>query len=810
MPELLFFAVTLVQKIEIIMNGRTNARVFIAGVGLLGIFLASANAQTPITYLKSWGTPGSGDSQFAQPSGLAVGPTGNVYIADTWNNRVQEFNSNGGFITKWGSSGSGDGQFSAPLGMAVSSTGTVYVADSDNYRVQKFTASGGFITKWGYQGSTINTFDKPCGLAVGDGDSGVYVTETINHRLKEFTSSGGLEEIWSGVFGPFNWPYGIAISPSGEIYVVDSAISLVEKMDSNGAAELSWGGHGPWNGQFIGPTCVAINANSEVYVADSGNNRIQIFNRFGEYETKFGSFGSGDGQFNSPQGMAINPTGEIYVADSGNNRIEKWFELDAWVSGMPHLDMAAVGAGQLLGQTLTLGPTRGLNIDGALTVLSGGSLSQQGGNITAGTISNDGSMIINSGTLSATSWEHIGESGTGTLNQSAGTNTLGSLVLGVNSSGNGTYILSGTGQLSTYDEFLGIFGAGAVQQHGGNNHLDGNLYLGWNPNSSGTYTLDGPGQLSAQYEDVGMSSNSTFYHSAGTNTVVHGLTLGYAETVTGTYNLGDTGQLSATDYEKIGLDGIGVFNQSGGTNTVIGSLKLAANPTGNGTYNLTGGTLILNDLQKGDGTAIFNFGGGTMRATNSFTTDVPITLTSINGNASIDTQNNNVTISSPVSGSGGLDKNGAGILTLSALISYSGHTTVNSGTLEIAGGIGPSGTSLIDVQSGTATLKTTPINKSNLNINTAALATFEVVNGAHVVGAISGSGITKVDDGASLTTASINQGTLTLGIGATVTIQPIPGGPQGGAITPVPEPNDFVLLGAALVMLWYAWAKKVK
>ena len=132
-------------------------------------------------------------------------------------------------------------------------------------------------------------------------------------------------------------------------------------------------------------------------------------------------------------------------------------------------------------------------------------------------------------------------------------------------------------------------------------------------------------------------------------------------------------------------------------------------------------------------------------------------------------------------------------LTLNALNTYSGNTIIKGGTLEIAHGIASSGTSLIDVQSGTATFKTTPISKTNLNINTAALATFEVVNGANVDRCDFGRRNHKSRHWRSLTAASINQGTLTIGSDATVTIQAIPGGPQSGAITPVPGTDAVIL-----------------
>ena len=96
------------------------------------------------TFITKWGSSGSGDGQFAEPQGIAVDSSGNVYVADHYNNRIQKFDSSGTFITKWGSSGSGDGQFDDPTGIAVDSSGNVYVADRDNYRIQKFAPDSGW------------------------------------------------------------------------------------------------------------------------------------------------------------------------------------------------------------------------------------------------------------------------------------------------------------------------------------------------------------------------------------------------------------------------------------------------------------------------------------------------------------------------------------------------------------------------------------------------------------------------------------------------------------------------------------------
>jgi tripartite motif-containing protein 71 len=94
-------------------------------------------------FVTNWGSLGSGDGQFNTPIDVAVDGSGNVYVADTGNNRIQKFTNTGTFLAKWGSPGRGNGQFESPGGLAVDRSGNVFVADIGDNRIQKFACKGG-------------------------------------------------------------------------------------------------------------------------------------------------------------------------------------------------------------------------------------------------------------------------------------------------------------------------------------------------------------------------------------------------------------------------------------------------------------------------------------------------------------------------------------------------------------------------------------------------------------------------------------------------------------------------------------------
>lgn len=187
-------------------------------------------------FITTWGTNGSGDTQFLGPKGLATDRAGSVYVADYPINsfdfhRVKKYGSTGAFITKWGSFGIGDGQFREPNGVATDAAGNVYVADSGNDRVQKFSSTGAFITKWGSSGAGNGAFQSPCGVAA-DSAGGVYVADSGNDNLQKFTSAGGFITTWGGsgsAAGQFSDPCGVATDAVGSVYVADVSNHRIQK-----------------------------------------------------------------------------------------------------------------------------------------------------------------------------------------------------------------------------------------------------------------------------------------------------------------------------------------------------------------------------------------------------------------------------------------------------------------------------------------------------------------------------------------------------------------------------------------------------
>jgi DNA-binding beta-propeller fold protein YncE len=304
--------------------------VFFAVLGL-SIAAISARAQTA-TYIDNFIMPAP-DAMPSYPYGLCLDDAGLVYVTDNQftHSRVVRFSATGAYDGAFGSKGTGNGQFQNPDGIAVNSAANrVYVCDTTNNRLEIFDTSGGWIsTLTNPNGNAGYQISLPVGVGILSTSGDVYFGDAFN-RVQRLSTEGLYEGEWgkngsgNGQFGFFG-AIGIASNPTtGQTYVVDYSNHRVQRFNSGGVFELKFGSNGSGDGQFNGPRFVAVDAAGHVYVTDVGNNRVERFSADGVFELAFGTMGAGDGQFNTPQGIAVSSSGIVYVADSFNGRIQRW------------------------------------------------------------------------------------------------------------------------------------------------------------------------------------------------------------------------------------------------------------------------------------------------------------------------------------------------------------------------------------------------------------------------------------------------------------------------------------------------------
>ncbi len=260
------------------------------------------------------------DNLCGEARGVAVDAAGNLYVADTANNRMVEYNtpatSDTLADTIFGScSTTGGTTLCSPSGVAVDSSGNVYVADSGRNRVLEYntplTTDTVADAVFGQNGSFTSSscgigpgeLCHPVGVAV-DSSGNVYVADKNNNRVLEYNTPLTTDTVADVVFGQLGDPYGHLCN------------------------------HGTTNATLCFPTAVAVDAAGNVYINDAPNNRVMEYDsplttdtvadrKFGQPTdyTQCNYGGISASTLCSPEGVTVDAAGNLYVADNGNKRV---------------------------------------------------------------------------------------------------------------------------------------------------------------------------------------------------------------------------------------------------------------------------------------------------------------------------------------------------------------------------------------------------------------------------------------------------------------------------------------------------------
>lgn len=304
------------------------------------------------------------------PRLIAVDNAGRLFIADTNNHRIRQVDTQGTITTVAGDgigSYSGDGGPAAsaallyPSGVAVDNAGDLFIADSGNNRVRKVSVGGAISTVAGngtpgYSGdggpATSAALNDPYGVAV-DNAGNLFIADSGNNRIRKVNPAGAITTVaGNGVAGQsgdggsaltaeLDQPHGIAVDAAGNLFIADWWNDQVRKVSSAGAITTIAGGGG---GGYLGdggpatsallyfPAAVAVDKEGNIFIGDSANNAIRMVNPAGTITTVAGNgtFGySGDdgsattAELGQPQGVAVDNAGDLLISDTLNNRIRE-------------------------------------------------------------------------------------------------------------------------------------------------------------------------------------------------------------------------------------------------------------------------------------------------------------------------------------------------------------------------------------------------------------------------------------------------------------------------------------------------------
>ncbi len=279
-----------------------------------GDFTAASGTVTLATpepvFSESWDAGGAG---FIRD--LAVAPNGDVYAVDQPNARVLRFHPDGTLVLSWGSPGSGNGQFAQPIGITVDAVGNVYVADTENQRVQKFDASGGWLGQFALPFAASADL-RPVDIAA---DAAGHVYVSAFGTIAQFDTAGNYLMQW-GSGGPR--PFSIAVGSTGNVYAMVSdtngTVSRMHVFAPDSTPVATWA-PASTAGQARGIATVAIDGCGHVFIADL--DRVAIADENGNWIAEWSDIPTDTSIVAKPYAVAANGRGDVYLAQDQYPRI---------------------------------------------------------------------------------------------------------------------------------------------------------------------------------------------------------------------------------------------------------------------------------------------------------------------------------------------------------------------------------------------------------------------------------------------------------------------------------------------------------
>lgn len=223
--------------------------------------------------LRQWRMPAW---DVGRPEGVLELRDGRIAVADTHYRRIVFFDRDGRVLSMLGERGTGPGQFEYPVSLDEDASGNLYVAEyGGNDRVQKFAPDGSHLASFGGFGTGRGKFQRPQRVQWRDGR--VYVADAMNSRIQVFADDGTyVGVLGDGLASPPapRFPYGLWVSPAGDLWVAEYAGCRVARFAVDGRELQAFGEAGRGDGQFATPWAVTGMADGTLWVADTGNRRL--------------------------------------------------------------------------------------------------------------------------------------------------------------------------------------------------------------------------------------------------------------------------------------------------------------------------------------------------------------------------------------------------------------------------------------------------------------------------------------------------------------------------------------------------------